>query len=117
MEEREPKLMYIRDEGYNPVGCIAYSADKDQGIIRYGYAIKHPQDKCDKKMARFIAKQRLLNKPRFAVAVAPTTINKLLQQVCLNLKSNFSYRDHFIEALDKTVFILKKSANEKSQKT
>lgn len=57
------RVMYLRDEKYNPVGCVAVSLTKNRQTVRYQLSVVNPVDKFERSLARHIALGRLLEKP------------------------------------------------------
>jgi hypothetical protein len=57
------RIMYLRDEHYRPVGCIAISTNKDRSRIRYQVSVLNPVDNFERSLARHIALGRLVEKP------------------------------------------------------
>ena len=57
------RIMYLRDENSNPVGCVAISLSKNRDTIRYQMSVLNPVDKFERSLARHIALGRLLEKP------------------------------------------------------
>jgi hypothetical protein len=57
------RIMYLRDEHYRPVGCIALSINKDRNRIRYQVSVLNPVDNFERSLARHIALGRLVEKP------------------------------------------------------
>lgn len=88
MDMCEPKYVFIRDENNFPAGCVAYSYDRDEGKIRFGFSIHHPKDKFDRSLARHIAKQRMMKRPRFSWNTPDTPLNEVLHNVCCELQGS-----------------------------
>ncbi len=61
--KRPERLVYIKNESGDRIGCIAYSVHKDDKVIYYGYSICHEIDGFSKELARKIATGRLKKKP------------------------------------------------------
>jgi len=57
------RVMYLRDERYNPVGCVAISLTKNRQTVRYQLSVVNPVDKFERSLARHIALGRLLENP------------------------------------------------------
>jgi|GEM_PF-2732673 len=57
------RVMYLRDERYNPVGCVAISLTKNRQTVRYQLSVLNPVDKFERSLARHIALGRLVEKP------------------------------------------------------
>lgn len=57
------RVMYLRDERYMPVGCIAISLNKDRSAVKYQVSVVNPVDKFERSLARHIALGRLVEKP------------------------------------------------------
>ena len=57
------RVMFLRDESYNPVGCLVISVSKKTNKIRYQYSVRNPIDRFKRDLARQIALGRLVEKP------------------------------------------------------
>ena len=57
------RIMYLRDNSFTPVGCVAISVSKNGKQVRYQCSILNPSDKFERSLARHIALGRLLEKP------------------------------------------------------
>ena len=57
------RIMYLRDDNYQPVGCLAISVSKNQKQVRYQLSVVNPVDKFERSLARHIALGRLLEMP------------------------------------------------------
>lgn len=110
MEEiRKPKFMYIRDDNNNPIGCFAYSTVqvKDLGDgktlkrVYFGHSIKHPNDGCDKKMARHIAEQRLFKNSLHPLQIECSGFADIVLAICSELRTKYKHRRSFTKALDR----------------
>jgi len=55
--------MFLRDEKFRPIGCIAISVNRQRARIRYQVSVLNPIDKFERDLARHIALGRLLEKP------------------------------------------------------
>ena len=113
MEEiRKPKFMYIRDDNNNPIGCFAYSTVqvKDLGDgktlkkVYFGHSVKHPNDGCDKKMARHIAEQRLYKNTQHPLQIECSGFADIVLAICSELRTKYEYRRSFTRALDRTIY-------------
>lgn len=88
IDVREPKYVFIRDENNFPAGCVAYSYNRIEGKITFGFSIHHPKDKFDRSLARHIAKQRMMKRPEFSWCAPNTPVNKILYNVCCDLQQS-----------------------------
>ncbi len=67
------RVMYIRDANWNPVGCVAISAEHNKQRAEYQISMLNPKDtihpstgkkvRFDRKEARLRALERLVNEP------------------------------------------------------
>lgn len=67
------RVMYIRDANWNPIGCVAISAELGKQRAEYQISMLNPSDavdpltgrkrQFDRKQARLIALERLVNSP------------------------------------------------------
>lgn len=57
------RIMYLRDESYRPIGCVAISLNKDRTQVRYQISVANPHDEFEKSLARQIALGRLIEMP------------------------------------------------------
>lgn len=55
--------MYLRDNEYCPIGCVAISLNKSKTQIRYQLSVLNPIDKFERSLSRHIALGRLLESP------------------------------------------------------
>ena len=55
------RFIYLRDSNRRPVGCIATRRDGDN--LLYQLSIANPKDQFNKSLARYIATERLTEKP------------------------------------------------------
>lgn len=57
------RIMYLRDNQYAPVGCVAISIDRRNHRLSYQYSVRNPIDKFDRKLARQLALGRMVEVP------------------------------------------------------
>jgi len=57
------RIVFLRDNKFQPVGCVAIEIDRD--TIKYSYSVLNPHDHFDRKLSRHIALGRLLEIPRY----------------------------------------------------
>lgn len=62
------RITYLRDDKYQPVGCIAIKLNREAGhgnytLIEYQYSVLNPADRFDRALARQIALGRLVEAP------------------------------------------------------
>lgn len=69
------RYMYVRDNNYEPVGCVAITVDRDHYQVSYGLSVRNPVDavdpayrsiKFDRSKAQSLALRRLLESPQHA---------------------------------------------------
>ena len=57
------RIMYLRDATYHPVGCIAMVIDRTKERAEYQVSVLNPQDQFDRKTARLLCLERLVDHP------------------------------------------------------
>jgi hypothetical protein len=57
------RIMFLRDNQYRPVGCLAINVDRKNHRLNYQYSVLNPVDKFDRKEGRIRALGRLLDSP------------------------------------------------------
>ena len=57
------RLIYVRDEKNNPIGCVAIQKSKLNKWVKYAASMANPNDKFDKEIGRLLALGRLLESP------------------------------------------------------
>lgn len=57
------RIMYLRDEHFFPIGCVAISLSKNRSTVRYQVSVLNPVDQFERGLARHIALGRLLENP------------------------------------------------------
>lgn len=85
--KNSPKIVYIRNNKNFPVGCIAYSFDKHNWRLTFGYSIYNPKDKFNRQLARHVATQRFLKKARYITCKKDSHVNLALADMCQFLLS------------------------------
>jgi hypothetical protein len=61
--KKRRRIMYLRNEKYMPIGCVAISLNKDRTQVRYQLSVVNPHDEFEKSLARQIALGRLIEMP------------------------------------------------------
>lgn len=61
----KPRIMFLRDERFQPVGCVAISVKRDNSYayISYNISVLNPVDRFNRPVARQLALGRLIEKP------------------------------------------------------
>jgi len=57
------RIMFLRDNQFRPVGCLAISVDRKNHRLNYQFSVLNPVDSFDRKTARVLALGRLLDSP------------------------------------------------------
>lgn len=57
------RIMFLRDNQYRPVGCLAINVDRKNHQLNYQFSVLNPADAFDRKTARVLALGRLLDSP------------------------------------------------------
>lgn len=85
------RVMYLRDKNQQPVGCVAIGLTRTMKNVKYGISVLNPVDKFDRKTARLIALERLVNQPQSAVFIGNTddiSVHDVSISVMQNLSNN-----------------------------
>lgn len=57
------RIMFLRDQKFQPVGCLAISHDRGTNIVKFQLSVLNPADRFRRDVARQIAIGRLIEKP------------------------------------------------------
>jgi hypothetical protein len=57
------RIVFLRGDGWRPVGCVAIHVEPGSATLRYGLSVLNPTDNFDRKMARHLALGRLVEIP------------------------------------------------------
>lgn len=57
------RITFLRDDRYQPVGCIAINIDTGSADVLYGVSVKNPADRFDRKMGRRYAIGTMVEAP------------------------------------------------------
>jgi hypothetical protein len=57
------RIMFLRNESYRPVGCIAITVNRHSKTASYQFSVLNPADNFDRKIARQLAIGRLVEQP------------------------------------------------------
>ena len=57
------RIMYLRDDQYFPVGCLAIAVSKGRKQVSYQLSVLNPVDNFERSLARHIALGRLVEAP------------------------------------------------------
>lgn len=82
------RIMFLRNESYFPVGCLAIVVDHNN-LVSYNYSVLNPLDKFNRKLAREIATGRLASNP-FHVQLEPNRKHSM-HEVSYAVMSDLAY--------------------------
>lgn len=57
------RVMFLRDEKTQPVGCLAIETNPDKMTVTYQMSVLHPTDRFNRKTARQLALGRMMEDP------------------------------------------------------
>lgn len=85
--ENRVRFTYVRDKNRRPVGCVAFTLDRETNVVSWATSTHNPADTFDKKVGRKIATLRLANPNQFLFnkeTYSNNIITALLEQIANN---------------------------------
>lgn len=83
------RVMFLRDEKGQPVGCLAIGLTSKQRVVKYQVSVLNPIDRFDRKIARLVALGRLVESPFTAVLADETDVS--MHQISRDVMMHLAY--------------------------